>query len=430
MKSEGDTSIVKSLSLEYPHHAARIEAMGSTRSLVINFQHLCEGCKSLEQAIVLAIVTQLRGERCPQEFLLEVQKMDLSLQKLCGRLLAVNKALIIVLDDIPALSSHDSYLQLFQNENISPAEKSRACMRLIKRVVEPLLPLPGLVLYMTGRAPDHMYQLLTTESFSPVLATAVLVDALKVEDIAEIIDLSPSTFEVFEVLRDELGLRNSSEVLELAQFLFLYTGGVARVVTKTLDLIRKGKYLVHRTADETIWNILASVGVNNKLYEDAKKLHGISPNWSLEMTSWDRALTTAALREIVESSHNNKAGAVDISTMFTVAKTFDERWGSDVEVSAADLLSVLGVPYTIASYNQVGATHLELNQGLWMTRSLMKGKVVDWNAKKAEEIVMKLVQRVMRKDSKELELASMRAVVNSIVAEFFKSIIASKTIAP
>lgn len=65
-----------------------------------------------------------------------------------------------------------------------------------------------------------------------------------------------------------------------------------------------------------------------------------------------------------------------------------------------------------------------------MTRSLMKGKVVDWNAKKAEEIVMKLVQRVMRKDSKELELASMRAVVNSIVAEFFKSIIASKTIAP
>lgn len=65
-------------------------------------------------------------------------------------------------------------------EDMPAKEKAaRAGMSLISMLLENVLPLPGMAVSLTGRAPELMYKLLTTMHSSPLFAQAVLLDAFK-----------------------------------------------------------------------------------------------------------------------------------------------------------------------------------------------------------------------------------------------------------
>lgn len=158
------TSLGKKLP-EFSHH---LTALATTRSFVVKFETLYRDCESLEQAITVSLLMQI-FETDEVDAFAKVRTGKWRLKKICETLLATNNALVLVLDDIPDLNQ-DSFPDWFSCQG---ADLSRAKMKLIQEIIRPLLPLPGMVVYMTGRSPDYVYKLLTTnkESFAPGIAS-------------------------------------------------------------------------------------------------------------------------------------------------------------------------------------------------------------------------------------------------------------------
>jgi hypothetical protein len=257
-------------------------------------------------------------------------------------------------------------------------------MELIQDMIEPVLPMPGLVLYMTGRSPQQAYKLLATISCSPLLAMPVLLDALSLSDIEEII-LAPTAYtQVTQVpLSDSIGLRDHKEVTELAQFLLFQTGGVPRVVTEALSELETKKWLfpVNRPADKSLFEILEAHTKELREFVQAKVMYGLSPNWSSRISGWDHEMTKTALVEMLWATRELRI--LDSSYKVTVAK--------DVKVTTVDLLSVLGIPYKLKSGDKI-----QLQVGAWMLSSLLEEKTVAWTPKEILQVLSWLKPKVDR----------------------------------
>jgi len=118
-----------------------------------------------------------------------------------------------------------------------PAQEmaTRAGMSLISRLLENVLPLPGMAVSLTGRAPELTYKLLTTMHCSPLFAQAVLLDAFKHSHVCEMLNGQYGSTKVS--LRDALGLRSDEEVSELARYVLFHTGGMARLVAALFEFL-------------------------------------------------------------------------------------------------------------------------------------------------------------------------------------------------
>jgi hypothetical protein len=317
-----------------------------------------------------------------------VRELGLSLEKLCLGLLSEHDALILVLDDIPDLMTIVEYSAWFKIDDqpagvvLDQAAKERRGMELIDRVITPVLPIPGLVLYMTGRSPQQAYKLLTTNSCSPLLAMPVLLDALSLSDIEEII-LAPTAYtQVTQVpLSDSIGLRDHKEVTELAQFLLFQTGGVPRVVTEALSELETMKWLLpeNRPANKSLFEILDAHTKELRENVQVNVKYGLAPNWSSRISGWDQEMTKTALVEVLWATRELRI--LDSSYKVTVAK--------DLKVTAVDLLSVLGIPYKLKSGNKI-----QVQVGAWLLSSLLEEKTVAWTPKEILQVLAWLKPKV------------------------------------
>ena len=102
--------------------------------------------------------------------------------------------------------------------------KNRQGMELIQKMILLALPLPGLVVYMTRRSPQHTYQMLTTNYVSPMQAVPVILDALSFLNIQKLIN-EPTGYSLVSC-RDTIGLRDLKEVVVLSSFLLVHTAGI------------------------------------------------------------------------------------------------------------------------------------------------------------------------------------------------------------
>ena len=98
-------SVVKKLmdSPMYSHLNKHLTALSTTRSIIIPVGMLSTECASLEEAVVVEVVSQLSGKYV-NEVLKEVRARGLKFPQLCDELLTQNPALIIILDDMPDLA--------------------------------------------------------------------------------------------------------------------------------------------------------------------------------------------------------------------------------------------------------------------------------------------------------------------------------------
>lgn len=367
-------SVVKKLieSPRYTHLTPHITALATTRSIIVPIDKLSVECTSFEEAVVVEVVSQLRGIY-PEEVLQEVRERKLKFPRLCDELLAQNNALIIVLDDVMDLvgseqSAHLAWLHSVALCTDTREQKTRAVMTLLKALLESVLGKPGALLYLTGRAPDITYQLLTTLKSSPLMAHAVLFDALQHAHIKEILTLT--RFEKTEVrLFEAIGLRNLQEVDELARWALFHTGGVPRVLTGAFNVLINGEFLgpVRRTTNQSVWDALSSKEVSDELYLEIKRTvpQGIVPNWSELNTvgGWNTELTTASFVKVLDAAREN--ATVKCSLPVLVAQ--------DKYVAAVDLLSVLGVPFKRTSYDT-----MTVQLGVWSIRAMLESETVGW----------------------------------------------------
>lgn len=419
-RETGDSSSVVD-SFKNKRHYNRIIALANTRPLVVDTELLSADCKSLKEAIVVNIASQLLrcedSEDETQKLMTKVRELNLGLNDLCTSLLAENQALVIVLDDMPELLSPTSFPSSWFSrsskfEDMDPKEKNRVVMGTIKKIFTPLLCMPGMILYMTGRAPNDIYKLLTTGKVSPMFATAVLIDALQEEDIVEMINNSPSTDELplpAKYLRDDLGLCNDEEVSELARYVLFLTGGVARVVSQTLIHIEDRKLLLNRRADLKVTEILDAENVSDDIYTSVRGcvVYGIVPNWDdLVLTGWDTDMVKDALLKILNATSKDR----DIST--------SERMevGKGVQVTAIDLLSVLGVPFNTGD----DRTRMTLQLGLWMTRCLLEDERLALGLGEMEVDLYQQWKWIIKKGS---DPATIIAVVKMIAPKVVESVL-------
>lgn len=362
-----------------------VKALAETRTIVINFKrNLCTDCVSLDEAVTVAISEHISGEvnkdgdNCPLakgSLLTEVRKLGLTFETLCKGLLSENLALSILLDDMPELLTNPAYAhwRLIAKEvgaEDMPAEEkaARAGMSLISVLLENVLPLPGMAVSLTGRAPEQTYKLLTTMHCSPLFAEAVLLDAFKHSHICEMLNGQNGSTNVS--LRDELGLRSNQEVSELATYVLFHTGGVARLVAALFEFLKTRRLLQteKRTFEQDIWAVL--VPKSGEIYRHIKghTVYGMQPDWSSQLSGWDREITKASLTKLLKSSIQHKHKLIPSYMRVPVAKTSS---GEFTQVAAVDLLSVLGVPFTL------DGEELTMQLGAFMTKSLLDESVVD-----------------------------------------------------
>ena len=367
-------SVVKKLmdSPMYSHLNKHLTALSTTRSIIIPVGRLSTKCTSLEEAVVVEVVSQLSGEYV-NEVLKEVRARGLKFPQLCDELLTQNPALIIILDDMPDLALSERPENLAWLHSVAPhidtrEQKTLAAMTLFKNLVESVLDKPGALLYMTGRGADATYQLLGTVKSSSLIAQPVWLDSLQQEHIEEMLTLTciASTEVKFY---DYMGLRNLEEVRELAQWALFHTGGVPRVLAGAFDAVRYGEFLKpgRRAAEQSVWDALSSPKVSRQIYRRAKDFvyHGFGPNvWELNyMIGWDPAISTVSLLQVLEAARDNTP--VQCSLQVKVAE--------GQHVTAVDLLSVLGVPFKLTDSDT-----LKVQLSAWWIRTLLTHKTVDW----------------------------------------------------
>jgi hypothetical protein len=364
---------------KYAHLSDHLMALTTTRSLVIPIDKLFSGCVSLEEAVVVEVVSQLSG-KYPDEVLEEVRERKIHFCRLCDELLAHNKALIIVLDDVTDLVASEGTVQLSWLRSVAQhtntrEEKTKAVMILLKNLVESVSGKPGALLYMTGRAPEITYQLLKTLRSSPLLAHAVLFDGLELEHIREILMLT--TFESGEIkLYQAIGLADEKEAAELARWALVHTGGVPRVITCAFNELIDSQCLAStaRSSGQSVWDMLSKVAIQDELYRAVKGSvpHGIGPNWT-ELSSvggWSAALTASALDKVLDTARGRD----------TVACGMLVKVAEDKHVTAVDLLSVLGVPF-----KRTATGDMTVQLGAWSIRAMLEAKTVGLTEKEVLE---------------------------------------------
>ena len=382
-----DSSVVLALSRNsaFEPFMKHVKALAETRTIVINFKrNLCTDCVSLNEAVTVAILEHIsgdvdkNGDNCPLtkgSLLTEVRELGLTFETLCKGLLSENLALSILLDDVPELLTDPAYahwLLLEKAEDMPAQEKAtRASMSLIRGLLENVLPLPGMAVSLTGRAPELTYKLLTTMHCSPLFAQAVLLDAFKHSHICEMLNGQYGSTKVS--LRDGLGLRSDEEVSELARYVLFHTGGMARLVAALFEFLLKERILQteKRTSEQDIWAVLQPKF--SKIYKHIKghTVYGMQPDWSNQLSGWDREIAKESLTKILSLSIQDQL--IPSYMLVPVAKASS---GEFTQVTAVDLLSMLGVPFTL------DGKELTLQLGAFMTKSLLDENVVDVHAAK------------------------------------------------
>ena len=372
-----DSSVVLALSRNpsFEPLMQHVKALAETRTIVINFKrNLCTDCVSLDEAVTVAILEHISGEvPLPKGSLLtEVRELGLTFETLCKGLLSENLALSILLDDVPELLTDPAYahwLLLEKAEDMPAQEKAtRASMSLIRGLLENVLPLPGMAVSLTGRAPEQTFKLLTTMHCAPLFAQAVLLDAFKHSHVCEMLNGQYGSTKVS--LRDGLGLQSDEEVSELARYVLFHTGGMARLVAALFEFLLTERLLQteKRTSEQDIWAVLQPKF--EEIYRHIKRhtVYGMQPDWSSELSGWDREITKASLTKILSLSIQHKHQLVSRYMLVPVAKASS---GEFTQVTAVDLLSVLGVPFTL------DGKELTLQLGAFMTKSLLDENVVE-----------------------------------------------------
>jgi hypothetical protein len=359
---EASVSVVAKVrhAITMPEHGAHYEALGQVNSLVIEMGMLYDRCNSLEEAVTVAIVAQLYDVLDDDEALDLVRGNNLRFRRLCKTLLLHQQAMVLVLDDVLDVTS-SAYNHFFEKE--PGTDKIKAAITLLRPLLDSVIGLPGMVVYLTGRSPEVDYKLIMSARLSPLFVQVVLMDAFDNRDIVELITDSRTDSNPPLPLKDALGLQTDEEVSELACFLEVTTAGVPRMVSNTLHYLVYENFLQQRAKDQGVFEYLASQ--NSKLCEAVRSEteYGFAPNWpstsgGSRAEDWDRTMTKSALTMILNLVREGK----DVDTWKKVEVS------PGVEVTAVDLLSVLGVPYTIEG------NFLTVRVGVWMLQSLLSEK--------------------------------------------------------
>lgn len=284
-----ESSVRMMIQQKFPLFGTHLLALHNTRSVVISFGDLYKDCTSLDEAICVSIADLICGSVGGGRWnplvrgtsLALVRENRLHFEDICRGISAQEGAIIVVLDDIPDLILNSNCAHWLQDKEGS-AEIS--AMAAIRDLVSGALTFPGVVIYLTGRAPQMTYKLMTTMSTSPVIATAILIDALQQKDVEELLN-GKAIDKVSVSLRAQLGLRDDAEVEQLATYLLHHTAGVARVLTTAVDVISKHNWLLLRRADQSVWDVLGTKTVTDVLYSKLQGgvFYGIVPNWSLQL---------------------------------------------------------------------------------------------------------------------------------------------------
>jgi hypothetical protein len=338
-----------------PEHHAHYDALSQVNSFVIEMGMLNEHCSTLEEAVTVTIVSQLYGVSKKQALDL-VRGGDLRFADLCQTLLQHQKAMVLVLDDVLDVTL-SAYNHFFEKE--PGMNKIKAAMTLLRPMLQNVLGMPGMVVYLTGRSPEVAYKFITTAHLSPLFVQAVLMDAFQHRDIVELITHSRTRAGNPRPLKDALGLQTDQQVAELAGFLQVTTAGVPGLVGSTLHYLVYEELLQRRGQGQGVLEYLASQ--NDKLYKavHSETMYGFAPNWpstsgGSRAEGWDLAMTKRALTTILATVR----GENDVDACKKV------KVGPGVEVTAVDLLSVLGIPY------RIGGEFLTVRIGMWMLQSL------------------------------------------------------------
>jgi hypothetical protein len=271
-------------------------------------------------------------------------------------------AAVIILDDFTGLVGSSKF-KLFPSSinegRVSFNSTTEATViSAIKDIVTPVLKMPGMVLYMTGRAPQAVYRKFETEGVSPLRVEPIMLDALTIKDIIDILYRSHPT--PGKSYSDIFGLRNNLDIQELACILYWYTGGLGRAVSDTLNALR-----LHLEIKIPMQNRTEGAGVSTVLtHEVMTKVfdryiqpnHSTLPRWSRMLSTWDQE---TCIRAVIKLLHGGLNG--ELVNMYSIINVGQPHCNVRVD----DFLSIMGIPFVV-----VDDSHLRIFVSPWMIAAL------------------------------------------------------------
>ncbi len=336
------------------------KALSETRSIVVPFGQLYGDCKSLDEAVTLSIVEQLFGEKERGKMLPMVRESGLSFAGVCQSLVKQHKGLVVVLDDVVDLIlSNSAFLNTSENEEqefvgSEVQNSAEEVMRQLRNLIQPVLSIPGVVVYTTGRAPQAVYSMLSgsiTTTETRLTVKPLVFDSFNSVDLLDLLNGRTGTA---ETVRDELGLRNDDEVGMLVFLMSKTTGGMCSLVATYIQVIKS--HLLNRGPEVDVLKVMmvtASQEIGHEVHD--RTSNGIYAQWDPRVTGWDRLQTVSALKNVLLDAKDDTLVYAD--KMVTVA--------DGVHVSAFDLLSVLGIPFAVHD-----SSRLSVRMGIWMIHAL------------------------------------------------------------
>jgi hypothetical protein len=218
--------------------------------------------------------------------------------------------------------------------------------------------MPGMVLYMTGRAPQAVYRSFETVGVSPLRVEPIMLDSLTIKDITDILYRSRvnSIFSYSKIL----GLRNNLDIQDLACILYWYTGGLGRAVSDTLQALEEElviKIPMQNRAEGARVSTVLTHEVMTKLYEDyIEPNHSTLPRWSRMLPTWDQEKNIRTVLKLLRGALDGEL--VDIYTRIDVGSP-------NLDVQMDDFLSIMGIPFVL-----VDQDHIRITVSPWMIAAL------------------------------------------------------------
>ena len=351
--SRPNKSILEDLGRNTKSVQDTLEKLRSTRPIIIKTNSLLDSASSLDRAMMISALSYIRNVPPEPSFIDELLSEGMStFATLCKIILKANGgAAVIILDDLIDLvgNPHATFLRSGNNET--------AVITAIKKIVAPILPMPGMVLYMTGRAPQAVYRKFETLGASPLCVYPIMLDALSIKDIIDILYRSRHVRGSYSEL---LGLRNNLDIQDLACILYWYTGGLGRVVSDTLDVLQAELdvkvRMQNRPEGAGVDTVLTYEVMTEVFTSYIEPNHSILPRWSRMLSTWDRETSMRAALKLLRGGLNDELVNIDTEVHVGTPNGY---------VRVDDFLSIMGVPFVL-----VDDSHLRIFVSPWMVAAL------------------------------------------------------------
>lgn len=371
-------------------HLHRVDVLSNVRTIELTASDILgalhEG--NLDRAILVAATAKILGRSVSDGALYNELKEAVvkELHELCDVLTAEDGAMLLSLDDFTDL--FDDHSERAKGLYYGHPPNAKDVMDTMHATLEETMRKPGVAIVLSGRTPSVVYDEWVARAYYAYHSDGVL-DALSKKDL---INILCKTQRGDRFLRDKLNLTTDRDVHDLACCLLRYTGGHGRVVECALKALEQDGTLQQRPSGQGVPDVLSDDYMANLFNEHIKPLN-IFPRGTDVPAMWNKKKTMSSLLSVMHEARFQGDGLVSEEKWVQVLANASER---DHSVRAKELLSVMGVPFTIipwvsrSSKEPYQRDKLQVHASLWLLQSLKDE--TQWMSPKAIKMLDALIK--------------------------------------